>query len=415
MSKDTCFVVMGFGKKVDYYRRNNDGTAPIIDLDIVYENVIKPLFCEDEIGKEYILQRADNICYSGNIHKDMYQLLYSSDLVIADISALNSNAIYELGVRFAMRKKTTIVIMQRNNGMPPIPFDLSTQRIIQYEDLSEPSNLENLKRTLKSFIIAAKKSKNECDSPVYDYLPNLIQPEIKEEEKSNTVEDNITVFLLYKKAVNAKNNSNFYEAEKLWRAILEKVKFDEYIIQQIALASYKSKKPTVEAALQRGLDVINKLHPEYSRDIETLGIAGAIYKRLYLLDTNRKEYLDKAISMYKKGYVIQEDYYNGENYANCLLMKAISIKDDEEREFQRKCALKVYEEVYDLLIKIPQDKIKEHWIYATLCVCCYALNKEKEFILYKGAFLNHCNTNDWSVETFEDTISLINKIKADKK
>ena len=28
--------------------------------------------------------------------------------------------------------------------------------------------------------------------------------------------------------------------------------------------------------------------------------------------------------------------------------------------------------------------------------------------LRKGCNLNHCNTNDWSVETFEDTISLIN-------
>lgn len=40
--------------------------------------------------------RADEIVESGIIDRSMYALLYYADIVIADISTFNPNAIYEL-------------------------------------------------------------------------------------------------------------------------------------------------------------------------------------------------------------------------------------------------------------------------------------------------------------------------------
>ena len=58
-----CFVVMGFGKKMDY-RRSKE-----IDLDLIYGQVIKKVF--EEEFPEYKLIRADEISGSDMIDISM--------------------------------------------------------------------------------------------------------------------------------------------------------------------------------------------------------------------------------------------------------------------------------------------------------------------------------------------------------
>ena len=91
----TCFVVQGFGKKTDY----TDGR--ILDLDASYA-VIKEAV--EAAGLECI--RADEIIHSGAIDLPMYEQLLRADLVIADLSTYNVNAIFELGVRYGLRPLT---------------------------------------------------------------------------------------------------------------------------------------------------------------------------------------------------------------------------------------------------------------------------------------------------------------------
>ena len=88
----TCFVIMGFGIKTDYRTGRN------LDLDKTYFNIIKPVF--EELG--YLCFRADEIKHSGMIDIPMYENILKADFVVADISTLNPNAIYELGVRHAV-------------------------------------------------------------------------------------------------------------------------------------------------------------------------------------------------------------------------------------------------------------------------------------------------------------------------
>ncbi len=79
---------MGFGKKYDHT------TQKTLDLDKTYKNIIKPAV---KIAGFHCV-RADEIQDSGLIDKSMYALLMHADLVIADISTFNPNAIYELGM-----------------------------------------------------------------------------------------------------------------------------------------------------------------------------------------------------------------------------------------------------------------------------------------------------------------------------
>jgi hypothetical protein len=96
-----CFVVQGFGKKTDF----TDGR--VLDLDASYA-IIKDAV--DAAGLECI--RADEIVHSGTIDVPMYKQLLQADLVIADLSTYNVNAAFELGVRYGLRPRATIIVAE---------------------------------------------------------------------------------------------------------------------------------------------------------------------------------------------------------------------------------------------------------------------------------------------------------------
>ncbi len=95
-----CFVVMGFGIKTDL------ATGRKLNLDKSYQALIKPVV----ESKNITCVRADEIRHSGSIDLQMYQQLLSADIVIADLSTANVNAFYELGIRHALKPRTTIIM-----------------------------------------------------------------------------------------------------------------------------------------------------------------------------------------------------------------------------------------------------------------------------------------------------------------
>ena|SRR5688572_18378985 len=123
MAKKTCFVVMGFGEKPDF------ATGRTLDLDKSYRVIIKRAV--EDAGLECI--RADDVVHAGVIDKPMYELLLNADVVVADLSTSNLNAVYELGVRHALRPHTTIILAESEFKFP---FDLS-HVVIQRSSTSE--------------------------------------------------------------------------------------------------------------------------------------------------------------------------------------------------------------------------------------------------------------------------------------
>src|SRR6478735_3985654 len=135
-AKKKCFVVMGFGVKTDY------ATGRKLDLDKSYKYLIKPTV--QSRGVECI--RADEIRHSGAIDLPMYRELLTADLVIADLSTANPNALYELGIRHALKPRTTIVISE---DKMPYPFDLNHIKITAYTHLGDAIDFEEVERFRK--------------------------------------------------------------------------------------------------------------------------------------------------------------------------------------------------------------------------------------------------------------------------
>ena len=168
-AKGTCFVTMGFGKKTDFQ------SGRILDLDKSYQGLIKPAV--EAAGLECL--RADEILRSGVIDVPMFDRLLNADAVVADISTFNRNALYELGVRHALRPYTTVVIAEEGMMRMP-PFDTNLIRIWSYRHLGDDIGVDEASRFRTELTEAIQRAldKPEVDSPVYLLLPKLIPARI---------------------------------------------------------------------------------------------------------------------------------------------------------------------------------------------------------------------------------------------
>jgi hypothetical protein len=75
----------------------------------------------------------------GDILRMMFERIFDSPVLIADISGANPNVFYELGVSHCVGAKTVTVC--REDFMDHVPFDLGTYRILVYpKPLGEPDD-----------------------------------------------------------------------------------------------------------------------------------------------------------------------------------------------------------------------------------------------------------------------------------
>ena len=158
------FVVQGFGSKTDL----TDGR--VLNLDASYE-VIKQAV--EEAGHECV--RADEIIHTGTIDIPMYEQLLRADLVIADLSTYNVNAAFELGVRYGLRPRATLVVAEEQFKSP---FDVNHIVIRRYKHLGEDIGMREAKRFKEELVkvIRTILSEERTDSPVYSMLASLMPP-----------------------------------------------------------------------------------------------------------------------------------------------------------------------------------------------------------------------------------------------
>lgn len=153
----TCFVIMPFGEKKDI-----DGQP--INFDVIYKDFIK-----DAVeGLDLKCIRCDEIAEAGWIHSKMFEYIFSADVAVVDITSLNPNVFYELGIRHALKKSVTILIRKAGT---PTPFNIQGFQMLEYKP-DDLQNLESGKQKIRDFIkngIAGQV----LDSPIYEVLDNL--------------------------------------------------------------------------------------------------------------------------------------------------------------------------------------------------------------------------------------------------
>jgi hypothetical protein len=417
-SMPNCFVAMGFGQKTAFYLGKKK--PRVLDLDKTYQNIIKPAV--KDAGLDCI--RADEIQHSTLIDLPMYQQLLGADVVVADVSTSNANAIYELGVRHALKPRTTIVMAENEFTFP---FDIQHLSIMRYEHLgvdigaSEADRVKKLlTETLKSVLAAP-----EVDSPVFIFLPGLasqrpdVKPAAHEAVAAAAAAQGPSLADLRQQFEDAKSAVKIPQD---WLKVVQRLEdwrnlepTDPYVVQQLALATYKSESPDKIAALEAAVKILEMLQPKLATDPETVGLWGAIHKRLWDARHTRAD-LDEAIRSYERGFQLKNDHYNGINLAFLLNLRAKESTGDEavaDRVWAARTRSRVLE-ICDQELKAAEmdpEKLKPselYWLRASRAEALFGLGRRNEvdaqLTAAKGA---EPQPDGWMIESTENQLKTL--------
>lgn len=326
-----CFAVMGFGTKPSYAT----GTVRMLDLNQTYTKLIKPVF--DELGIK--CQRACDMNVSGSIDKVMIKAIKESDIVICDITCLNANALWELGVRHALNKRDTILISDIAHLSPTPPFDVSHHVIYGYKhspDGITDEEAERFKPILKNVILNLENNLLKTDSPVFDVLDPDNSSLFGNDEATESLEPFSS---LMNRAEAAKKKKDWPLAMELFTKAKEHIekklapKTDLPFVEcRRALCTYKSASNDI-FILAKAMAILETLNPKDTTDAEILGLSGAINKRIFEINGDLK-YLEESIWFYDRGFSLVQDYYNGINAAFMLYNKAFVLKTKNDENWE---------------------------------------------------------------------------------
>lgn len=135
----------------------------------------------DEFKKQFEesfdFTNAGDLDNQQNIIKDIVEGIANADVIIADLTGLNANVFYELGLAHAMNKKVIIITQDINE----LPFDIKSYRANQYslQFNKLPALINELRKLLQGAIDGSVKYGN----PVSDYAPDFKK---LQSEKSST-------------------------------------------------------------------------------------------------------------------------------------------------------------------------------------------------------------------------------------
>lgn len=98
------------------------------DLSEIYKSVVKRAIEDSGLG--LVCRRADDYKSNKAIIQDIWKAICEARIVVADLTGLNANVMYELGVAHTVGKDT-VLMYQRDPGIA-FPFDLVHIRRIEY-------------------------------------------------------------------------------------------------------------------------------------------------------------------------------------------------------------------------------------------------------------------------------------------
>jgi hypothetical protein len=155
-----CFFITPIG---------DDGTEQRRHSDMMLKHVVNPACRTHNLE----VVRAGMIEKSGLITKQIFEYLVRSRLCVTDMSFLNANVFYELGVRHMMKLPAVQLIRKSDR----IPFDVSQGRTIVFDPSDVYSITERLQSAERELSEHIKQSLQgavtEQGSPVDVWLPQL--------------------------------------------------------------------------------------------------------------------------------------------------------------------------------------------------------------------------------------------------
>ena len=420
MARPLCFVLMPFGRKPDAAGRT-------VDFDSVYQELIAPAIAQADMEP----LRADEEMTGGIIHKPMFERLILCDYAVADLTTANANVFYELGLRHAVRKWSTVLIFAE--GGSQLPFDVAPLRALPYKltPAGTPDVVDVARRALADRLKEARKA--NADSPVFqlvDGFPDIqrLKTDVFRERVrySQQIKDQLAVarkqggdaVRQVEEALRSVADAESgvvvdlflsYRAVKAWDAMIALV--DRMASPLAATVLVREQLALALNRAGRGDEaerVLTTLIEERGASSETYGILGRVYKDRWDGAVKAGEtflargLLDKAITAYLKGFETDwRDAYPGVN--------AVTLMELKEPPDPRRAAL-VPVVRYAVERRIAAGK-PDYWDHATL-VELSVIGKDEDAAAQALADALACVRESWEPETTARNLRLIRETRA---
>ena len=123
------------------------------EFNALYEAVIRRAMSANGI----VAKKADNIYQPGSILGQVWAQIRTAEVLVADVSGINPNVIYELGLCFGLHRCPILLVRDPTE----LPFNLRSLRYIQYANtVGGAEQLKaNLTRAIEEFLSASRASR----------------------------------------------------------------------------------------------------------------------------------------------------------------------------------------------------------------------------------------------------------------
>ncbi len=418
-----CFVLMPFGRKTD-------ATGRTTDFDAVYKQIIAPAV--QEAGLDPI--RADEERVGGTIHKPMFERLMLCDYAVADITGANPNVFYELGIRHAMRPRSTVILFAEGTTLP---FDIALLRGVPYRtgEHGAPLDPKTCSANVARQLDAARQNPHD-DSPLFQLLEYMPRFEV-DHSKTDVFRDKFDYSRKYKNRLAAAREQGAAAVEEVMQepalANLHEVEAGIVVDLFLSLRDVKSYAGMIELfnrmppPLQRARimreqyafalnredrsqeaeNVLKEVLQEFGPSSETNGLLGRVYKDRWESAKlagriEARALLPKAIDTYLAGFQADwRDAYPGIN--------AVTLMEMQDKPDPRQAEILPVVR-YAALQKAQRSA--DYWDHATLLELAVIGDDQSDAEDKLAKTLESIPpTAPWQLETTERNLRLIRELR----
>lgn len=129
--------------------------------DYIHRAIEEALVSDTEYSFEVALVSENT--KSDVIQNTIIKNLYHADVIICDLSSLNPNVFFELGIRMAYRKPCVLLLDDKTAA----PFDVAPIRYIQYPSSFHRYELEEKQKELRKTVIEVHKTYKDTQKVAY--------------------------------------------------------------------------------------------------------------------------------------------------------------------------------------------------------------------------------------------------------